>query len=47
MSKYSIELRNVIKYYGREEVENWFKSYNIEDYLLPEQIVEEGHDYDQ
>ena len=38
MSKYSIELRNVIKYYGREEVENWFKSYNIEDYLLPEQI---------
>ena len=38
MSKYSMELRNVITYYGRDEVENWFKSYNIEDYLLPEQI---------
>lgn len=38
MAKYTIELRNVCKYYTRQEVENWFKSYNIEDYLTPKQI---------
>lgn len=38
MAKYSIELRNVIKYYGRETVESWFSSYDINDYLLPEQV---------
>lgn len=40
MAKYTIELRKICDYYTREEVENWFKSYNIEDYLLPEQISE-------
>ena len=25
-------------FFGRDEVENWFKNYNIEDYLLPNQI---------
>jgi hypothetical protein len=38
MSKYTIELRNVIGYYTRDVVESWFKNYNIEDYLTPEQI---------
>lgn len=38
MAKYSIELRKVCDYYTREVVESWFSSYNIEDYLLPEQI---------
>ena len=38
MASYTIELRKIIDYYGREEVENWFKSYDINDYLLPEQI---------
>ena len=38
MAKYTIELRNVCKYYGRDEVENWFKSYNLNDYLMPNQI---------
>ena len=38
MASYTMELRNVIDYYGREEVENWFKSYNISDYLTPTQI---------
>lgn len=38
MSKYSMELRKVCDYYTREEVENWFKDYNLEDYLLPDQI---------
>lgn len=38
MAKYTIELRNVIKYYGRETVESWFSSYDINDYLLPDQV---------
>ena len=38
MAKYTIELRKVCDYFTREEVEKWFKSYNLEDYLTPEQI---------
>lgn len=39
MATYSIELRKVCDLYGRNEVENWFKSYNLEDYLTNEQIT--------
>ena len=39
MAKYTIELRNIIdNYYSREEVENWFKDYCIENYLRPDQV---------
>lgn len=38
MAKYTIELRRICELYSRPEVEQWFKSYNIEDYLLPDQI---------
>lgn len=38
MAKYTIELRNIIGLYGRDEVENWFSSYNLSDFLTPEQI---------
>lgn len=38
MASYTIELRRVCDLYGRDTVESWFKSYNIEDYLLPSQI---------
>jgi hypothetical protein len=38
MAKYTIELRKVCDYYTREEVEKWFKSYNLEDFLTPQQI---------
>ena len=38
MAKYTIELRRICELYGREEVENWFKSYDISDYLTPIQI---------
>jgi hypothetical protein len=38
MAKYTIELRGVIDLFGREEVENWFKSYNLNDFLTAEQI---------
>ena len=36
MGKYTIELRRVCDLYGREEVESWFKDYNVDDFLLPE-----------
>ena len=38
MSKYTIELRNVIMIYGEDTVKSWFMDYNLEDYLTPEQI---------
>ena len=38
MSKYTIELRNVIMIYGEDTVKDWFMDYNLEDYLTPDQI---------
>lgn len=38
MATYTVELRKLCDLYGREEVENWFKDYKIEDYLTPKQI---------
>lgn len=38
MSKYTMELRKVVNIYGREEVEKWFSSYELTDFLTPEQI---------
>ena len=38
MSRYTMELRKVIDYFSEEEVESWFSSYNLEDFLTPEQI---------
>lgn len=38
MAKYTIELRKVCDLYGREEVEKWFSSYNLNDFLTNEQI---------
>lgn len=38
MASYTMELRKVIEYYGREEVESWFKDYELEHYLTPTQI---------
>ena len=29
MASYTMELRKVIKLFGREEVENWFKDYDL------------------
>jgi hypothetical protein len=40
MAKYTIELRRVCEIYGRQEVENWFKDYNIANYLTPKQIAQ-------
>lgn len=38
MSSYTMELRKVCDIYSQEEVESWFSSYNLEDYLTEEQI---------
>ena len=38
MAKYSMELRKVCDYYSREEVENWFKNYELSDYLRDDEI---------
>lgn len=45
MAKYTMELRTIFTrvrfnppLYSREDVENWFKDYNLEDYLTTEQI---------
>ena len=38
MSKYTIELRTVCDLYGRNEVESWFKDYNLSYYLRQDEI---------
>lgn len=38
MASYTIELRKLIDIYGREEIENWFKDYNMTNFLTPLQI---------
>ena len=38
MSKYTMELRGVCKFFGREEVESWFKDYKLSDYLTQDEI---------
>lgn len=37
MAKYTIELRKVCDIYGRDEVESWFNSYELTDFLTQEQ----------
>lgn len=38
MAKYTIELRRICDIFTREEVEKWFKSYKLSDYLRPDEI---------
>lgn len=38
-SVYTLQLRQVINLYGREEVESWFKDYELSDYLTDEEIA--------
>lgn len=37
MASHTMQLRTVCDLYSRETVEGWFKEYNVNDYLLPEQ----------
>ena len=39
MARYTIELRNVISIFGEETVKNWFKQYELSDFLTDEQIA--------
>ena len=38
-SVYTLQLRQVINMYGRDEVEKWFKDYELSDYLTDEEIA--------
>lgn len=38
MSKYTIEIQSICELVGRNEVENWFKDYELSDYLTNEEI---------
>lgn len=38
MAKYTMELRTIIEYEGRETVENWFKDYCLNNYLRDNEI---------
>ena len=38
VAKYTMELRKVCDYYTREEVEKWFKNYELTDFLRPDEI---------
>ena len=38
MSKYTIELRTIVEYEGREKVEDFFKDYCIYNYLRPNEV---------
>lgn len=38
MAKYTIELREVCNYMGRDVVESWFKDYDLSDYLTDDEI---------
>ena len=40
MAKYTMELRRIVDIFGRDEVESWFSSYNLADFLTPEQIAQ-------
>ena len=39
MAKYTIELRNIVKTFGEEEVIKWFTDYDLSDYLTDEEIA--------
>lgn len=38
MAKYTMEIRELISTFGREEVKSWFKQYELSDFLTPEEI---------
>jgi len=39
MARYTMELRELVSTFGREEVKNWFKDYELSDYLSSDQIA--------
>ena len=39
MAKYTMELREIISTFGRDEVKSWFMNYELSDYLTPEEVA--------
>lgn len=39
MAKFTFELREIISTFGEDEVKNWFKDYDLTDYLTSEEIA--------
>ena len=39
MSKYTMELREIVSTFGRDEVKSWFSQYELSDFLTPEEIA--------
>lgn len=39
MAKYTMEMRELISTFGRDEVKSWFEEYELSDYLTPEEIA--------
>lgn len=44
MATYSVQLRRIVETFGQTEVATWFSSYNLADYVLPDQlkVIEEA-----
>lgn len=38
MARYTLELRELVEFEGRENIKEWFKDYNLGDYLTSKQI---------
>lgn len=38
MAKYTMELREIISTFGKEEVKSWFEQYELSDFLTPDEI---------
>ena len=39
MAKYTMEIRELVSTFTRDEVKNWFMDYNLEDYLTADEIA--------
>ncbi|MBO7715521.1 MAG: hypothetical protein J6S85_18305 [Methanobrevibacter sp.] len=39
MTKYTMELREIISTFGADEVKSWFSEYELSDYLTPEEVA--------
>ena len=39
MAKYTMELREIVSTFTRDEVKSWFEDYELSDYLTPEEVA--------
>lgn len=38
MAQFTLELRELVEFEGRDTIKSWFEDYNLEDYLTPAQV---------